>query len=503
VQSKNRWASCAAIALAAAAAVPFTVRADGPSPIVPPVPAGVTPVAAPATEPADASDEIRILRARLDQLEAQQREAARKAEEQRTKNETLSDAERRSKMLDVGDFTAGYKDGRFFIGSEDGKFLFRPWFHTQFRYAALLRNDFKKGGTEDVVDTGFEVRRMRFGFDGNMFTPDFTYFFNWATVRASGNSNVVDSTGKKIGTTSNNLGGTPLLEEAWFKYNLHDTPWYVKAGQIKDPLLHDQIVSSRYQQSTERSLTADIFANGDAFTEGVTAIYDPKSWFRVEAGVTHGLRSANTNFLDPPQGNAFNYGVAGRAEFKLMGRWQDYAQIGAVDTKEDLLVVGVGVDYSERGHAGQTVGVVDAQYARPGGLNLYGAAVDRYTNHNFGIYTQSATGASIGTPDPKVADSSTNEYSFMLQAGYLINKNWEPFGRYEYIHLEGTPAGSHNYVQSIVGGVNYYFVGHRAKLTLQMNYLPHGIPIDDSPNDVFTNNGKGELLGEIQFQLLI
>jgi len=264
------------------------------------------------------------------------------------------------------------------------------------------------------------------------------------------------------------------------------------------------VVSSRYQQSAERSLTADIFANGDAFTKGVTLIYDNKGWFRAEGGITDGLRSANTNFQDYPT-NPFDYGVAARAEFKLFGRWQDYSQIGAVGTKDPLLVVGVGGDYSERGHAGQTVGAVDAMYADPGGLNLYGAAVDRYTNHNFGIATVSSVGASfITNPDPAVLNTATNEYSLLLQAGYLFKQHWEPFARYEYFHLKGTPAGSRNDFDDITVGLNYYFIGHRAKLTAEIQYMPRGLPIDDSGSDVLASKpGKGEISGVVQFQLLL
>jgi hypothetical protein len=371
----------------------------------------------------------------------------------------------------------------------------------QFRYAVLNRQDFKPDGS-DQTDDGFELRRLRFGFDGNMFGPDLTYFFNWATVRASGTATVTDSTGKKIGTVSNNLGGTPLLEEAWVKYRIAHGDFYIKGGQIKDPVLHDQIVSSRYQQTAERSVTADVFTNGDAFTEGVTLAYDPQSWGRVEAGVNHGMRSANTSFLDPPTNN-FDYGAVGRAEFKFAGKWKDYSSIGAIGVKEPLAVIGVGCDYSERGDQGQTVAAVDGVYACPCGLSLYGAAVDRYTTSNFGIYTQSATGASIGTPDPAVANKHTNEYSLLGQVGYVIGGHLEPFGRYEYMKLQGTPAGSHNYVQIITGGLNYYFYAHRLKLTGQASYLPNGIPIDDSPSDIFTNNGEGIFLFEAQLQLLI
>jgi hypothetical protein len=440
----------------------------------------------------DVSSEIQSLKARIEQLEAkqkqQQEETAKKDQAQKQRDEqasfgqVLSDADHRSRLFDETGITAGYKDNRFFIGSDDGNFVLRPWYHIQIRNVTLSRQDQKPGGRDDIQN-GFEIRRMKIGLDGNMFTPDFTYFFNWATSRTT---------------------GTPILEEAWVKYRFTDTPFYIKAGQIKDPLLHDQIVSSRYQQSAERSLTADIFANGDAFTEGATFIYDPKTFVRAEAGVNHGLRSANTNFQDFPA-NPFDFGVAGRAEVKLFGRWQDYGQIGAVDVKEPLLVIGVGADSSQRGHATQTVGAVDVQYADQNGLNLYGAAVDRYTNHNFGIATVSAAGASfITNPDPAVLGRATNEYSLLAEAGYQFANHLEPFGRYEYIRLQGTPAGSRNYFHVITAGVNYYWYGHRAKLTAEVIYLPNGLPIDDSGGDVLASGpGKGELSGVVQFQLLL
>ena len=262
---------------------------------------------------------------------------------------------------------------------------------------------------------------MRFGVDGNLFGPDLTYFFNWNTYSSSNSTPVT----KACATVSNNQGGTMVLEEAWVKYHLPASDFSVQVGQLRDPVLHDQIVDARYQQSAERSLTADLFANGDGLTEGVMFIYDPKGDFHAEAGVNHGMRSANTNFLsfqDNGTFNAFDYGLAGRAEYKLMGRWKDYNQVGGVGIKESLLVVGLGIDYSEQGHSGQLVAAADVMYVDPAGLSFYGALVDRNTSHNFGIYTQSATGAAITPPGTFLANRSTNEYSILLQAGYMVDR---------------------------------------------------------------------------------
>ncbi len=399
------------------------------------------------------------------------------------------------------DFMTGFTLERFTLQSNDGKFVLRPWLHLQLRDVTSVRQDFKADGSNDVQN-GFELRRVRFGVDGNLFSPDLTYMFNWATVRASGTATVT-SGGRTVGTVSNNLGGTPLLEEAWLRYKLPGTNIFLRGGQIKDPVYHESIVSSRYQQSTERSLTADIFFNGDTFAEGVTIGYDPKTWVRAEAGIDHGLRSANTNFLDYPNTNAFNFGVVGRAEFKLFGRWQDY-QMGAAGVKEPLLVAGIGGEASERGHANQTVAAADIMYTDASGLSLFGAFADRYTDHNFGIATQSASGASITAPPANVLNTATNEYALVGQAGYLFFNHLEPFGRFEYLHLQGTAAGSHNYIPVITTGANYYFYGHRCKLTGQASYLPNGIPIDDTPNDVLASpNGQGEFLFVAQFQLLL
>ena len=65
-------------------------------------------------------------------------------------------------------------------------------------------------------------------------------------------------------------------------------------------------------------------------------------------------------------------------------------------------------------------------------------------------------------------------------------------------------AGSRNWIPVITAGANWFFYGHRLKITPEIIYLPKGIPIDDGASDVLTTNpGKGEIVGEVQLQLLI
>ncbi|HET6248031.1 MAG TPA: hypothetical protein VFE47_10070 [Tepidisphaeraceae bacterium] len=481
---------------------------------------GLALAADPAPGQPEISQEIKALRTRIDQLEQkekaeqlQRHEAEQKLDEKITTEKLAGDVAQRDQFLSAEGFTAGYSDGKFIIQDTEGNFTLHPWAHLQLRGVVNQRNGHQGSAInpEDEVDSGFEVRQLRFGADGNMFSPDLTYFFNWATQRNSSNVNVVSTTGTTkgtvIGTAGNSLGGVPVLQQSWVKYHIPTSPFYLKAGEMKDPVLHEQIVDTRFQQGAERSIAADIFVNGDAFTEAATIIYDPNTFIRAEGGINHGMRGANTNFESYPNNgsfNQFNYGFVGRVDYKVKGNWKDYNQVGGAGIKDPLLVFGVGSDYSERGHDGQLVSVVDATYVEPSGLNLYGEFLNRYTTHNFGYYINSPTGASINAGDPAVAGHATDEYAVVLQAGYMLDQHWEPFGRYEYMHLQGTPAGSHNYIQAVAGGINYYFHGYRLKATGELQWLPNGLPFDDISNDVLANtNGKSEITFIAQLQLLL
>src|SRR4029079_9115176 len=108
----------------------------------------------------------------------------------------LKDAERRSSGGPLfgagGGLTAGYDKG-FFIKSDDGNFLLKPSVQFQFRYVANYREDVGGSDTGDDFQSRFEFRRARFRFDGNAFSPKFTYSFVWDTNRNNGNVTLLDA----------------------------------------------------------------------------------------------------------------------------------------------------------------------------------------------------------------------------------------------------------------------------------------------------------------------
>lgn len=378
----------------------------------------------------------------------------------------IDDADRRGRFLDISEMSAGWTEDRgFFIRSDDGNFLLSPFMLLQVRDATTWRQDEKHDGSDDTQN-GFEIRRLQFGFDGNVFTPDLTYRIFWQSSEL----------------TTGNLS----LLMAWVQYRIHDTPWVIGGGQFKDPLDHEQLISDASQLAADRTYVDDILAGGEAFSKGADVRYDNGGPLRGEAAVTSGFNNNNTTFQDYPT-NATNFGVAGRVEYKVFGNWKDYEHFTSLGNHGDLLAVGGGFDWTEAGHSDAIRHVADVQY-NPGPLGLYASYLGRYTARN-------TAGVGGYTYDP----------SLRLQASYLLMPHWEAFARYDYLHLDGkeftTPTSST--VQEFTVGSTYYFRGQNAKLTFDLSYLPNGAPTTDTGNDVLADPGNGELVFRGQFQLLL
>ena len=428
--------------------------------------ADTAPAAPPAPTTQDVNSRIDALEAELHQLRAEQKAEKAEAEQKQALHSVLNDADHHSQLLDAQGVLAGYTNGRFILQSEDGKFLAHPWLQFQFRDVTDYRE--KGVNKHDNTQTGFEVRRFRLGVDGNLFGDQLTYFVQTAADRKSGNIQ---------------------LEQGWLKYQFDHTPFAVRAGQFKDPFDHEQLLTSRLYAPAERSLTNDVFANGEGFIKGVSLIYDPATFIRAEGAFTGGLRNTGTNFQQyPTTGITTNYGAAGRVEFKPFGAWKEYDQGSAYGDKSNTLVFGGGADFTETGSQEVFSHVGDVQFTTATGWSLYAAYLGRYTRNN-------STAKKVDTYDP----------TLRAQASWAINKHWEPYARYEYIHFDGKEfaAGTTTNVHVIDLGVNYYFYGQSLKLTVDAEYLPNGSPVADDGSGVLANNGRNIWVGRAQVQLLL
>lgn len=433
--------------------------------------------AEPASEPAaDVNAQLQSVRSLMQQVKEQEQSLAKQQEklealqqQQAAFNAAERDADRRAQLLDVHNLSAGFTSGRgFFLASEDGNFLLHPWLQFQFRNTTALRHEVSRG--IDDTQNGFEVRRLKFGVDGNLFSPDLSYMFQFAVDRHTGN----------VG-----------LEMAWVKYRFDQSPFAVRAGQFKDPVDHEQLAASRFFPAIDRSYVNDTFVNSEGFVKGVSAIFDPGTWVRGEAAFTGGLKNYNTNFQPYPT-NVATWGSAARVEFKPFGNWKDYERISAYGIERRTLVFGLGADYTETGHAGALVHVADVQYQSTNGWSLYGAYLGRYNRGLTPKNSKSKLG--VDTYDPSVR----------FQAAWALDAHWEPYGRYEYVHFDSREfaKATQTNVQVITGGVNYYLYGQAAKLSLDLNYLPNGSPTSDDGFGILTDNGHNELVARAQVQVV-
>jgi hypothetical protein len=396
----------------------------------------------------------------------------------------LQDIDRR-KSMDMTGISAGWDPAKgFVIRSEDGNFLLHPWAFIQIRDTTNYRQGGKVGGG-DTTDTGLELPRMKLILDGNIFSTDFTYQIIWATATEG---------------AAAPAGGSLFLQEAWGRYHLPETPFAIRAGNMRDPFDHEQILFGTRSLTPERSIINNVLANGDNIVKGVSASYgyDLPSPFRTEIAYTGGMRNTDTSFVGFPT-NPATWGAAGRFEYKFFGDWKDYTQFTALGDKHPLLVLGGGIDYTEAGKTGNFSHVIDVQFDTPDGLNVYAAYLGRYVSHNAGTPGTNGAVTTAGRfPD-------TYDETLRLQAGYLFAHHFEPFARYEYIHFSGLEiarTSPHNVLQDMTVGFNYYFVGHRAKFSAAASYLPDGSPIANTQSDLLSNR-KNEVLFQAQFQLMI
>lgn len=425
---------------------------------------GVTVGTVQAAEPANVDSmqkQIEALQAQVNELKTTQSQQLSKADVDATVDRVLSDADRRSQMLDADGFTAGWQKGKFLLQSADGNFKMNPSLMFQFRNATTYNESGKASG-DDYLSNGFEVRRFKIGFAGNAFSPDLTYKFLLVLDRNS---------------AGNNTGAT--MEDEWVNYKFADA-MSVTLGQFKGPVTREGLYGIL---ANERSYQSDIMMNADNYMQGVSLLYGGSAdALHAQVAFGDGAGKKNSNALDPGQGGVdADYNLAGRVEYKVFGDWKNNSSASSLGVEKDLLVLGAGADFTQTGDTDVSIHSVDALYKLHNGLALMGVYDGKFTS---------------------AASGDTYDWGVVLQAGYMLNDKWEVFGRYAYLDLETVGAGYNNQINEFAVGANYYFKGDNAKFTVDLVYLPNGAPTADSGADIQAAQDT-EIVLRGQFQLAI
>ncbi|MFM8873818.1 MAG: porin [Phycisphaerales bacterium] len=238
---------------------------------------------------------------RIRQLEAETGErwlTEQRAEQVRgIVRDVLADSEQRASFRADG-ATSGY-DRNFFIASPDGNYRLNIEGQIQSRYSfnfmptpGLSAGPVVPGGKQN--EYGFELRRVRLNFFGNIIDPSWTYRVQIAFERD--------------GTIQNR----PLTLEDAFLQKALGGGWFFRMGQWKNFFNYEEINSSRTQQLVERSMLNQYFTT--QFIQGALLGWESE---HVRTFLSYNDGGGNRNIaVIQKNGNPTDWAFTARADWR-------------------------------------------------------------------------------------------------------------------------------------------------------------------------------------------
>ncbi len=422
----------------------------------------------------DMAGELASLRSEVAQLKAQQDGNwlnERRAEEVKSLiREVLADADTRASLQNEG-MRAGHNGKNFFLSSADGKTTLNVGGQIQFRYIANLRDNASAavgaGSPADDFRGGFQFRRLKLNFNGNISSPKLGYDLTLAADRDTGNV---------------------YLEDAALEYEIGEYfggKLAVTGGRFKQPFLREELTSSKRQLAVERSSFNEFFTlnRGDGVQLAWTG-----QMVKVAAMFNDGSNSGDNVGMDF-HNDATDLAITSRVDVKLAGDWKQSKDFAAWSGEPLGVFLGAAMHYEmaesgTRGTQPNTRNDNVLQWTIDGstewnGLNVFVAAAGMHT-------------------DGVVAANSRDHFGAMGQVGYMvIPDKFEPFARYEWISFDGATNAGDQDVNLITVGFNYYLKKHDAKFTMDVVYALD--PIDGTTGSLstgaFPNSASGSSSG--------
>ena len=262
---------------------------------------------------ADSTTSIDSLRAELNELRSQNEALAARVDAQDSEwlneeragevrslvQDVLADSQSRTSLQDSG-MMAGYKAGKgFYLSNQDGSFSLMMSGQLQARW--VMNNNTSRAGSE--TQWGFQVRRAKVRFQGNVVDPSWTYMIEGS----------FDGPTNLTGQQTN--AGSFEFQDAYIAKEL-ENGLSLTFGQFKTPWMREELVDSSQQLAVERSTINEFYGQDRAV--GIMASYATDSW-NFAASYNNGQRTAvsapyrYTNFTN----NQADWAVSGRFEYKF------------------------------------------------------------------------------------------------------------------------------------------------------------------------------------------
>jgi hypothetical protein len=411
------------------------------------------------------NEQLRNQVARLQQGTEENWLGGKRAEEVRALiQEVIADADTRASLL-ADAMTAGYQNGIFFLGSNDGRFLLQIGGLIQGRYIYNHRRG-APGGNEqhDNNEAGFDLPRIRLEVSGYIGDPRFTYGIRFGPDREDN-----EVLGEKAV-----IGYHPSRELSFY------------AGEDKAGFLREETTSPAMQLAVERSLMNEIFTVG--YIQGIWMTWQVNDDLNFYASFNDGVRSGEADnefnsafILFPPTDGDLesihkpffldhsDFAATFRLDWKLAGTWKQYEDFSAWSGEPLAIFLGAAL-HLEAGETGASAGsggktgsndnflmwTVDGSIEKDG-FNLFASFV--------GLHTDLESGHQL------------NAYGAVIQAGYMIIPDkLEPYARIEWIDLDGRNTTGKNDLVILTFGTNYYVHRHRAKLSADVMWVVNEMP---------------------------
>ena len=366
---------------------------------------------------ADSTTSIDSLRAELNELRSQNDALAARVDAQDSEwlneeragevrslvQDVLADSQSRTSLQDSG-MMAGYKAGSgFYLSNQDGSFSLMMNGLIQTRWV-MNSNETRKDAGGEENEYGFQIRRARLAFTGNVVDPSWTYNITGSFEGPEVSEPVFGQTG----TQSN--GGTFEFQEAYIAKQL-ESGLTMTFGQFKTPWMREELVDASGQLAVERS-TINEFYNQDRAV-GLMAAYQTDSW-GFSASYNNGQRTA----VNAPTryGNFTNtqtdWAVSGRFEYKFSGDWSDFDTFTSAPGDEEAVMVGLA-------GMGQKYGDESAF----DGLKVWGFTAD--VSAKFGGFSVFASYVWQRYDNESNGGEKYDPWGMVVQAGYSLNDECE------------------------------------------------------------------------------
>jgi hypothetical protein len=470
------------------------------------------------TSSSDVSTELKALKARIAELEAKENQnwlTEERANQIRgIVQDVIKDAKMRGQFADGPE--VGYKDG-FYIQTADKNFKLVIGGFAQIRYEAALQNGYNgrtvaPGKGSQGNTSGFDIRRARISFSGNVMSPDLTYKFEGDFY---GSSFLTGA--NSTGATGQSSGGFTVTD-AYVAYRFTDM-FRMKVGSYKVPFAKAELTSD-----TNIGLAArpeELFPFDPVRSLGLSLYGDIiQDKLGYEVAVNDG-GNANLFRRDDTVGSLNNidnrFGFYGRVQWAGSGKLADFTDEPDLrkDNREFIWLLGGAVGYESQNNATtsfpspQSTTVISgvsgggSGFVAPYTLNgdLFRGTIDwsaKYQGLSMlaALYGQQVNGNNGASAVPGIAvDSSFFQWGGYGQVGYfVIPQKLEVVGRAGALATEG----GHDIGEFYTAGANYYVFGNNFKIMGDVTYTPEAAYTDSSENLLLNTH---DVIFRLQLQL--